>query len=1520
MMFFTRRIIPFLLFILISAFAKAQTADFRADNTAGCAPLVVNFTNTSTGAVSYYWDLGNGTTSVLTNPSGTYITAGTFTVTLTATSSSGSTSVRTMTITVYPSPTVSFYATDTSVCPGSPVTFVSTSTPGVSGAVTYNWNYGDGNSGTGASPTHTYRTPGNYNVTLLVTNSMGCSSTRTLSRYMTVFTKPTASFSAPITNFCNPPATVRFTNASSGTGTLSSQWDFGDGSAGSTASSPTYTYSGAGTYSVRLIVTDANGCLDTAIRSSYVRVVTTSTSFTSVSTACVNTLVTFYNTSSSSRISSNWDFGDRGASAADTGVHMYTRAGTYSVRLIIFTGFCYDTVVRSITITPAPTGTMAITPAAPCPAPATESFVASVASGISVGWEYGDGGSGSGTSTSHTYAANGVYQVKMVLTDASGCVDTIRRTFTINDLDFNINPDIDRGCPPLSVTFFSSVSTTIPSYGSYPHMTGATYRWDFRDGSGTVISTRPTHTFTAPGVYYVRCTLTTGNGCVTIDSVPIYVGRPPHATFVASPLRVCLRDSVAFVATVDTGVVDNFRWDFGDGSVRTGDTISRIKHRFRYPGVFTVTLTPSYRGCDGRPFLATRTIIVDSPLAAGVTGSLCTPRTLYSFKSESWGATSLVWILSDGYISTADTFAHDFRALGTYTATLATYNSRSGCRDTATFTIPIIRPTPRLMASDTQFCAGSIITLSPAPGSDTMFGYWWMVNGIYDLDDTDLDPVFTDTFNTPGRVSITMFYWYTQWCVDTLQMTDWLTVGKPFDSIVTTTPTGCGPFTASFVDRSSAAAGTSLSSYRWLWGDGTSTTVTSRTASHTYTAAGTYTVTSVAADNLGCLDTSNTPAIVRVFRPRASFAASTGFPCINAPVTFTNTSAGITRSFWLFGDGDTSSVSSPSHAYRANGSYTVRLIVWDSNGCTDTATVVAYIRVTSPVASFLMSDSFTICPPINVTFTNTTTGATSYSWDLGTATSVATSPSNLYTTAGLYTVTLVATNTYGCRDTARRTMIVYGYAGAFRYTPLTGCAPLLVRFSASLSNVPNIVWDFADGNVAAASRSDTISHYYTLPGAYVPKLILSDNTGCQASSVGLDTIKVNQVTPGFRTDPNPVCIHSTVSFVDTSKSYFSSVTYRRWTFAPTDTTNVASPVKRYDTLGTYPVTIYVVDGWGCTASITQNVLVNPPPNIVAMRDTVVCVGDTAWLRATGGVSYTWSGPAVTCATCDPGTANPTVVSTYTVVGTDINGCTNTDTVMVGMRTHTISGAWGDSEVCLYTPVQLNDTGGTKYTWIPASGLSNPRIANPVATPTVTTRYMVIAQLAGCIPDTNYVNVIIHQLPTVDAGPDQTAVAGSVVTLDAAATLARTYQWMPNENVYCDSCATARATMMQSTTFTVTVTSDYGCKAYDTLRVMVFCDEKQIFVPNTFTPNGDGMNDVFYPRGGGVSVVKTFRIFNRWGEMVFERTNFELNDKGNAWDGSYKGGEPRADVYVYLLEATCGTGAPLFLKGDVTVIK
>ena len=1519
---FAFNIVLLLICLFTAVAARALTSNFTADYVSGCAPLVVHFTNTSTGATSYYWDLGNGTTSTLPNVSGSYLDPGTYTVTLTSYNGSAS-ATHTITITVYASPVVSFTADDTSVCPGTSVAFTNTSSPGVPGGTTVIWNFGDGFTSTTASPAHVYNTPGFYNVTLSVTNSQGCVTTRTVGAYIHVFDRPVPAFVASPTYYCEAPASVLFNNSSTGTLPFTYYWTFGDGGT-SAAINPSHTYATNGSFTVKLKVTDGNGCWDTLTRLNYIYVGNMTASFTGPTTACVFSPITFPNTSSP-HSSSSWSFGDGGTSATDTGVHTYSTPGTYNIRLIIYNGYCYDTVIHPITILPQPTGSFTMSPTVSCPAPATVNFTGTVPAGSTVNWYYGDGGTGTGATSTHTYGANGSYTVSMIITNASGCKDTVVNTYVINDLRFTarpISPLCGCGCAPLSVTFGTDVSTTVPTGGPYPAAV-TSYSWNFGDGSPILTgATAPTHVFTAVGVYTVVCTITTANGCTKTDTSTVAVGTPPVVNFTAAPTHVCYHRPVVFNAHVVTGPVDQYFWDWGDGSSQV-DSLPNTSHTFINPGLFTVTLIASYHGCNSLPYVWVDSFRVDSPKAIIGSAYHCDPYTRVTFEDLSLGDDAPYWMFGDGTFSTSDTPNHTFPAYGIYTTRLATYNIASGCRDTASVTLNLIPPVLVMHADDTAVCAGDTVHFTPTVTGSTAIQNFWDVNGI--VMDFDTSANFNYWFPTPGIYTIRYRIRDQHGCFDTVSRTNWILSSKPNAAFSALPLTGCGPLTVNFTDMSTGVTGTSMTNYKWTFGDVSATsvvTVTTPTVTHTYTDAGTYSVQEIVTDNIGCKDTVLQPSLITVWRPHAAFTASTTFPCINNNVHFNNMSTGgVVSSFWLFGDGDTTSVSSPDHAYTSTGVYTVRLVVTDVHGCKDTATYVGYINVAQPNANFYMDDSFSICPPFPVHFTNTTTGGAFYNWTFGDGgTSVAMSPGNLYLTSGVYTVTMIATDIHGCKDTAYGHATVFGSAGGFSYSPLVGCAPLLVHFDAALSNIPNVIWDFADGTTSTPSSSDTTSHYYVLPGAYVPKLILSDNSGCQSSSTGIDTIKVDAVYPGFNTDPNPVCINDSVTFIDTSRSYFSTINQWHWGFGPGDSIFIAGPVRFYNAVGSYPVTLIVKDGWGCVGAVTKNVVVNPLPVVTASADTTVCVGDPATLSGYGAVTYNWAPTPVSCSPCQTTQVTPTAVTTYTVTGIDANGCKNTDTVTVYLRTNTISNGWGDTEVCRNVPVPLFDTGGTKYTWIPASGLNNASVYNPVATPSVTTTYTVIAQLGSCIPDTNYVTVIVHQLPTVDAGPDQKLVAGSLAEINATGTLVSSTLWSPGESLSCDTCLSTVAHNMNTTTYVVTVTSDFGCKDQDTVTIYLFCDESQIFIPNTFTPNGDGQNDVFYPRGSGVRKVKAFRVYNRWGELLFEKNNFTINDVSKAWDGTFNGGGARPDVYVWLLDAECDTGEPFFMKGDVTLIR
>jgi gliding motility-associated-like protein len=506
-------------------------------------------------------------------------------------------------------------------------------------------------------------------------------------------------------------------------------------------------------------------------------------------------------------------------------------------------------------------------------------------------------------------------------------------------------------------------------------------------------------------------------------------------------------------------------------------------------------------------------------------------------------------------------------------------------------------------------------------------------------------------------------------------------------------------------------------------------------------------------------------------------------------------------------------------------------------------------------------------------------------------------------------------------DSVSSNVRLYGFSGSLAYTPTLGCVPLEVNFTpVGLFNIPTITWDFTDGNVTATSLLDPIKHTYTKSGVYLPKLILQDMNGCKTVSTGLDTIKVDESFADFKN--GPACEYQDMDFFDNSTGLFSNITSWIWAFDTSSTLSfIKNPKHLYGPPGQYNVRLIVTSANQCKDTIDKLVTINPLPDIDAGADTIICLTDSATLMPAGGVSYIWSPKLyLSCDTCANPMAGVPKRFTYTVIGTDANGCKNKDTVTVDIKTKVKAFVGPGGEICEKDTFGLYAWGAHHYEWKPAESLSDATVPNPIASPHENTKYIVVAYEGRCIPDTHAVNIIVHPLPDVKAEGTATVVAGNTADLRASGSLIRRFEWSPAEDLSCTDCAFPTARPSQTTTYKVIVYSEHQCVDSDRVTITVLCDKSQLFIPNTFTPNGDGQNDVFYPRGAGMDKVQSFRIYNRWGEVVYQKTSFDLNDQNTGWDGSFKGNQLPPDVFVWVLDAICDDGKILTLKGDVTIIR
>jgi gliding motility-associated-like protein len=191
--------------------------------------------------------------------------------------------------------------------------------------------------------------------------------------------------------------------------------------------------------------------------------------------------------------------------------------------------------------------------------------------------------------------------------------------------------------------------------------------------------------------------------------------------------------------------------------------------------------------------------------------------------------------------------------------------------------------------------------------------------------------------------------------------------------------------------------------------------------------------------------------------------------------------------------------------------------------------------------------------------------------------------------------------------------------------------------------------------------------------------------------------------------------------------------------------------------------------------------------------------------------------------------------------------------------------------------------------------------------------------SGC-KDTTRQTVVVNPLPTVTMPGQLTINAGFPVTIPATYT-ANTVNWIwsPATGLSCANCPTPSAVPKINTFYQVYFTDDNNCSNTGSIQINVLCGKGNLYIPNTFSPNGDGSNDFFYPRGTGLERVKYLRIFNRWGEVVFEKKDFPVNNAASGWDGRFKGQNPKADVYIYQAEVFCENGELLKLNGNIALI-
>ena len=374
-------------------------------------------------------------------------------------------------------------------------------------------------------------------------------------------------------------------------------------------------------------------------------------------------------------------------------------------------------------------------------------------------------------------------------------------------------------------------------------------------------------------------------------------------------------------------------------------------------------------------------------------------------------------------------------------------------------------------------------------------------------------------------------------------------------------------------------------------------------------------------------------------------------------------------------------------------------------------------------------------------------------------------------------------------------------------------------------------------------------------------------------------------------------------------------------FSWTPTSNIINSNTTSPTVSPLATTTYhvLLDDNGCLNQDSVTVRVTDKVFLQAMNDTIICAGDPIQLKLkSDGFSYSWTNISPESAAL-PNPTTVTATSTVYEVTAFIGSCFAKDQVTVTTVPYPSVNAGRDTVICYSTKAQLSAASdGSSFSWSNASTLSRSTVTNPIATPKQTTAYILTAyDTKGC-PKPSFDTVLVTVLPPIKpfAGRDTAVVIDQPVQLNATGGIA--YEWLPSTGLSANNIPNPVAlynSPAEGIEYKVRILNEAGCADSAYINVKVFATKPLIFVPNAFTPNGDGKNDKVRPIAAGMLKIEYFSIYNRWGQLVFST---QVN--GHGWDGSIGGKIQTTGVYTWAVKAVDYNGKPYFQNGLVTLIR
>ncbi len=1203
-------------------------------------------------------------------------------------------------------------------------------------------------------------------------------------------------------------------------------------------------------------------------------------------------------------------------------------------------------------------------------------------------WDFSDGPLQNGVTTCHTFSTPGPKQITLIVTNANGQADgEVKPAYiTVNPKPtaaFNV---AGLGCTVPLTLVFNNTSSSGPNLG---------YSWNFGNTNTSTAQNPPSQTYTTAGTVNINLTVTdSGTGCSADTTQSIVVSN--YQAGISAPATACVGEVINFSDNSTAGV-NTWTWNFGTGT----STIENPTFTYNTPGTYIIQLESqnTNSGCSG---ITTHTITIQQLPVPSFTASPlsnCAPATI-TFTNTSPAGTGFFWSFENSG-SNPVTFAGQnpppqvYTANGTYNVSL-TMTTPNGCVGTTTLNdyINITNVQALFQADVTGGCSPLTVdftstSTTPTP-TNPIVSWQWNFGDNQTFNGQNPPPHVYQV----GVYDVTLVVTAQSGCKDTLVIGNYITVGDidslnfSVDTLVNCIKTDFA-FTSHVVTNPLTPAPDEIT-FQWDFTDGTST---EENPNYQFTSDTGYFDVSLVVNFRGCERTIQYDSLIKINAPISNFNPATTLFCNpgSLPVTLNITDQathGVLSDdvlmTWKWGDGtpntvlddpdlDDSDLGSTSHQISNYGTYTVEQVIHNyTTGCSDSTTRV--IDVSTVTASFATSND-SICQGDSLfmfdassTWLNQPTPHPLDTWEFAMGNSAVVSMGDtanyVYTTPGVYTITLTATNSVGCLDSTTRPITVLAPPFAVLNSDVdTGCSPLTVNFSngsISLNGLPLSSFDFtfSDDNSTTTvnSVSTPVSHVFVGEGVYFAELVARDQFGCISPTASLPITITRPFA--FFTINNIVCNKDTIQTVNSS-SGIAPLTYQ-WsldgvivsTAQDTAALFTEENVPAGQTSATHVLELIATDANGCKDTISNLITVSIPtaiptyvftgasqdaqgnftcpPVLGNFSDSSISFGSItnwSWFLGNSSSAQTLQNPSSTfvfsgcydlnfSVTDQYGCVDDSLINDYICIGgpqgvpsvsQSSGSCQQSAQFEIANAQNIYSVVWtmGDSNTVM-------DSLDFTYQYA-TGGIYSPSV--------------IIYDSLGC-------NVVFNDLPDVTvvnsgltasftASPNPVEQDAAIVFVDQSVSASNSiinWNWDFGNGASVNSATNANQSYAYPAngpfTAILTVTDALGCFA--TYEVPILVKDPQIWVPNVFSPNGDGANDLFnLPFDGFKEFHVT--IFNRWGNEVWDRDRDSLMPL-LLWDGTDNGASYCTDgVYFYHLTGEMKAGTLVDKQGFVTLI-